>query len=216
MFFAFLFSLVFLYIASFIIKKECFDELNSNMKSKKYSQKEALESLQIFINTLNYNSKDYHQIYKVESIRKVYNKLYVKCFIQINMKYVRLYFASFRIHMNSRIVLEHYHEYGQNAKSLLTGASKSSHFAEPSFIHVNNSEYDKYGEIVKQNKHDHQRHNQHTQDVANEANKNTNETLLDKLVNYLYTFIIDILNNLSYFIINKPFIDMKKVKKTIS
>jgi len=129
-----------LYIMFYICKKEYFeDSVPTKKKEKPYTTKNALKSLEIFITTLNKDTKESFMVYNVESIKQIANKLYIKCFVQHTVKkYVRQYFAELQLPFiqKSNPVLSYYGEYG-NGQIIQNG----------SFNIKDSANYSKYNEF---------------------------------------------------------------------
>ena len=119
-----LFGLLCLYIFYYICKKEYYEDFVPKQKEQPYTETIALKSLEVFITTLNKDTKDSFNIYNVENIKRITNKLYIKCFVQHSIKkYVRLYFAELQLPFQSKSdpILSYYGEYG-NGKKIENGS----------------------------------------------------------------------------------------------
>ena len=201
----------------YICKKEYFENsVPTKGKEKPYTTKNALKSLELFITTLNKDTKESFMIYNVESIKQIANKLYIKCFVQHTVqKYVRVYFAELQLPFSqkSNPVLSYYGEYGngqviQNGSFDIKDSANYSKFNEFRYIP---DQYSKLGNNVEKNNHlntnkmyNRTVHNNMNVNKSNTQNIDSNKTnnTLQYTLNFLYN-IIKYLINFLYNLINK-------------
>ena len=108
-----------LYLMKYIIKEEFFSEskLHKNINGQSYSNKIALQCLNIFIQTVNRKTQQQFRIYNIEHIKRFKSKMYIKVFIQhTQTNYVRLYFCEFKLRFSDKKMpkMTYYGEHGNN------------------------------------------------------------------------------------------------------
>ena len=208
-----------LYLTFYICKKEYFENsVPTKGKEKPYTTKNALKSLELFITTLNKDTKESFMIYNVESIKQIANKLYIKCFVQHTVKkYVRVYFAELQLPFSqkSNPVLSYYGEYG-NGQVIQNGSfdiKDSANYSKFNTFPYSPDQYSKLGNSVEKNNLLNNKtvnknmkvKTSNTQNIDLNKNKiNLNETnnILQYTLNFLYN-IIKYLINFLYNLTNK-------------